>query len=227
MMRLNMNTLPGITIGVLEVENRKASAFMEKEENYNEMLKVASCMKGVDFTKATDLVHDVYMSILKDEENGEGFEEVRDGVLRDVAEFVYGRLKGYSKNAKYRVSAVETEVPACGAYSDDDGNLAICTMEQYEYAMAYYYDDLEAVEERLAFSEELNYFMTFQNQVHIDLKMFLQNIGKFAEMQYDKTILADIKNLLYRSADFAEAIKSVLKMYACDKKAYERAVAVL
>lgn len=229
---MHMNTLPGITIGFEDVTNREASNFFASADNYKNMVRVASCMKGVDPTKAEDLVHDVLISIMRDEENGEGFVAVLDGVKRSVADFVYGRLKGYSKNDKYTVNGKRNangqayEVYACGAYNDD-GDIVGCTAEQFAYEMAASYDDLESIEARMALNEEFTYMMTFQNQLSTDLKMFFRNIKKFIETSFNKSILDDVKSLMDKNADFNDAMRSVIRMYASDTDTYYSAVACL
>lgn len=223
-MRANMRTLPGMTVGIIEVDNKVASKYIE--ENYEEILRRTAYMQGVDASKVTDLVHDVYISVVNAENNGEGFEIQVDDKVRSVSDFVYGRIKGYSKNVKYRTNSDNVEVAASGT-CNADGDLTGCTKEQYAYEMAASYDDLEEIEARMAFSEELNYVLTFQSQVQIDLRMMLKNIGRLAEMTFDSSILGDVKSLMYRSEEFADAIKSVLRMYTKDVVMFEQAVAAI
>lgn len=219
-----MRTLPGMTVGIIEIDNNVASRYIE--ENYEEIMRKTAYMQGVDPSKVTDLVHDVYISVVSAENNGEGFEIQVDDKVRSVSDFVYGRIKGYSKNAKYRTGSDNVEVAASGT-CNADGDLTGCTKEQYVYEMAASYDDLEEIEAKMAFSEELNYVLTFQSQVQIDLRMMLKNLGRMAEMTFDSSILADVKSLMHRSEDFAEAMKSVLGMYTKDTVMFEAAVAMI
>lgn len=85
--------------------NREASEFITN--NYNELVGQVVRM-GVHKDMAYDVVADVFMSVVKAEENGEGFDSNYQGENRDIEQFVYGRLKGYSKNQKYRTDVIHT-----------------------------------------------------------------------------------------------------------------------
>lgn len=59
--------------------------------------------------KSQDLLHDVYVSIVSDEDNGEGFDMCygNNNSIMLVSQFVIGRIKLYSKNLKYKTNCVE------------------------------------------------------------------------------------------------------------------------
>lgn len=86
------------------VNSREASKFIAN--NYDEIAQQVRKM-GVHPDMVHDVIADVYISINNAEENGEGydFNYVNEGIT--VEEFIYGRLKGYSKNAKYRTDVVQ------------------------------------------------------------------------------------------------------------------------
>ena len=94
--------------------NREASSYII--ENYRNLIGIVrSC--DVKEEKANDLLHDVYISIVDAEENGEGFDMEygsrvnEDGEieanLMSVEQFVIGRIKLYAKNNKYRTDVIE------------------------------------------------------------------------------------------------------------------------
>lgn len=96
------------------VINREASNYII--DNYRNLIGIVrSC--DVKEEKANDLLHDVYISIVDAEENGEGFDMEygsrvnEDGEietnLMSVEQFVIGRIKLYAKNNKYRTDVIE------------------------------------------------------------------------------------------------------------------------
>lgn len=96
------------------VINREASSYII--DNYRNLIGIVrSC--DVKEEKANDLLHDVYISIVDAEENGEGFDMEygshvnEDGEieanLMSVEQFVIGRIKLYAKNNKYRTDVIE------------------------------------------------------------------------------------------------------------------------
>lgn len=100
---------------IIEPEiNREASTYLI--DNYKNLVGIVkSC--DVKEEKANDLLHDVYISIVDAEENGEGFDMEygttidADGHIKarliGVEQFVIGRIKLYAKNNKYRTEIVE------------------------------------------------------------------------------------------------------------------------
>lgn len=94
--------------------NREASNYIR--DHYNELIGVIR-KSEIKEEKAQDLLHDVYISIVEAEENGNGFDmEFGSSVnengdidvnLMDVSQFVIGRIKLYAKNPKYRSDIVE------------------------------------------------------------------------------------------------------------------------
>lgn len=92
----------GIECRILEPNiNHLASEYIS--DNYERIAKYALSLLHND--KAYDLVNDVYVSILTAENDGDGFELSRG---KTVEEFVFGRIKGYSKSDTYRSDTIET-----------------------------------------------------------------------------------------------------------------------
>lgn len=94
--------------------NREASNYIIN--NYPTLIGIIKKLEIKD-EKAQDLLHDVFISIVQSENNGEGFDMefgthvASDGTLEvnlmDVSQFVIGRIRLYAKNAKYRTDIVE------------------------------------------------------------------------------------------------------------------------
>lgn len=94
--------------------NREASDYLKN--NYHELIAIVK-KTGVKEEKAQDLVHDVFISLVEAESEGNGFDmefgsrhgnaDSDDVNIMDVAQFVISRIKNYAKNAKYRTDIVE------------------------------------------------------------------------------------------------------------------------
>lgn len=156
-------TLYGVTNRMKEPEvNREATEYIR--ENYFSLVERAWKSFGAVYDMASDAVHDVYLSYLQSEDNGNGYDESMgrkdDGIPVEFA--VYGRLKGYCKNVKYRNGTVHRKgavvVSASSSELDEESERNVY---QQAYAMAQSYDDdLDDVEEGISFREELQYVVT-------------------------------------------------------------------
>ena len=105
----------GIDAKIIEPDvNREASNYIIN--NYSNLLGIIrGCEIG--WEKANDLLHDVYISIVDAEDNGNGFDMEFgsrmdengniDVNLMNVEQFVIGRIKLYAKNTKYRSDIIE------------------------------------------------------------------------------------------------------------------------
>lgn len=94
--------------------NRDASEYIV--DNYNDLLTYVFKL-GIKDEKAHDLLHDVYISVVESENNGNGFDmeycgnnSERYGEYMQVSQFVYGRIGLYAKNNKYRTDITESGV---------------------------------------------------------------------------------------------------------------------
>lgn len=229
---------PFFSSGFMEpVVNREASNFIS--EHYGELVQKAREM-GVDSSKVEDIVQDVTVSILKAEEVGDGYDMTRgnkDDSVISVRQFVFGRLKGYSKNKEYRKTTESSipkpegngyfmnEIPSSETSSDLD-KLSAC---QKAYSLAADYDSLSDVEDMQAFEEELDYILQFDKVFDYRLSAFLKNIEYFKE-NFESV---DIEGLLEKvkdfGSDFKEAFTNVVKFSSINSQRYseclERAVA--
>lgn len=92
------------------VTNREASQYIV--DNYKKLLGI---IKSYDIReeKAEDLLHDLFISIVDSEDNGEGFDmgysksDSDTPQVLSVEQFVLGRAKLYSKNIKYRSDIID------------------------------------------------------------------------------------------------------------------------
>lgn len=110
---INFGLLPRLVEPEL---NRDASNYIVN--NYSNIIKYI-CKLGIKDEKAHDLLHDVYISVVESENNGNCFdmEYARDdtekyGEYMQVSQFVYGRINLYAKNSKYKTNIIESGVTA-------------------------------------------------------------------------------------------------------------------
>lgn len=105
----------GLSAKIVEPNiNREASNYIIN--NYGNLLGIIRHC-DISIEKANDLLHDVYISIVDAEDNGNGFDTEygsrvnEDGDvdynLMSVEQFVIGRIKLYAKNTKYRSDIIE------------------------------------------------------------------------------------------------------------------------
>lgn len=229
---------PFFSSGFMEpVINRDASNFIS--EHYGELVQKAKEM-GVDASKAEDIVQDVTVSILKAEEAGDGYDMSRgnkDDSVISVRQFVFGRLKGYSKNKEYRKPTESSiakpdgsgyfmnEIPSSENSSDLD-KLSAC---QKAYNLAADYDSLSDIEDAQAFEEELDYILQFDKVFDYRLSAFLKNIEYFKENIEAMDVGGLLEKVRDFGSDFKEAFTNVVKFSSINFQLYsdclERAIA--
>lgn len=233
---IGQDIFPGMKNTMLEPEvNTMATDFVI---NHYEDLVTAARKMCVATDMCNDIVHDVYVSLLKSEQNGEGYNPNKGnvGLYISLEEFVYGRLKKYSLNKKYRVqngkdnvkeyeqilkgnkSAI-MEIPS-SCQTEDIEDMAFY---QKAYVSAASYDDLEKVELELSVGEELEYCLTFENQLNMNLRYFLKNISKIASMSIEVSVFQELRKLANNS-DFIEAIKTLIEYAKDSPEKYEALV---
>lgn len=230
----NCELFPGMENTMVEPDvNRLATDFIAT--NYEKLL-IASRKMGVREEKCHDIVHDVLESVMRCENNGAGYNPNKGNIGEYISleEFVYGRLKKYSLNKKYRVNEksikeydkalkgnknVVIELPS----SCWDEHIENLTFYQKAYATAPSYDDLEKVELELSVGEELEYCLTFENQLNMNLRYFLKNISKIATMDIEVSVFQELRKLANNS-DFIEAIRTLIEYAKGSPEKYEALV---
>lgn len=184
-------------------------------DNYGIILEKVRQM-GVHMNYVEDMVQDVYLSYLKAENEGDGFDSER-GLT--VEQAVYGRLKRYSKNTKYQKP---TEAPKkkatnpeeydmkeiCATAMDTElDNLSPC---QKIYNMCASVDNIDAVEEKQSLAEQLNFVLSFEDCFKISLKGFFNNIEDILD-NIDKMSSGLFDELLkFQDEQFKDALLDIL-----------------
>lgn len=105
----------GYTATIIEPDvNQEASRYII--DNYQTLIGLIRSY-DIKYEKAHDLLHDVYISIVEAEQDGNGYDpqfgtkvdefgNIESNII-SVAQFVIGRIKLYAKNMKYRTDIIE------------------------------------------------------------------------------------------------------------------------
>lgn len=198
--------------------NREASGYLC--DNYEEIVNRA--MQLVHRDVARDLVNEVYISLVKSENRGEGYDiNHSDNGIILVKQFVLGRLARTAKNSKYRTDLVERK-----PYKDrDSGEMLVatvvaasCNSEDYEemsheqraYATAESYNGLLEIEQDMDLVQQIRFCCECGKRVNIDVKCLIQNWYNLDLKTIDKSVFEPITRLIKADREFAEALRGVM-----------------
>lgn len=204
-------------------ENRQGSQFIEG--HYEELAKAALGW-GVDPTKMYDIVNDVYISVKRAEENGEGYDPNKgNSEYIELGQFIFQRVKLYARNRKYRrPSGGDIEVPSCGGGDD-----IIMDRYQMAYEMACQYDTVLIDEEDCA--SELPALLEEYSDVYGDLrtpiKYILDNLSAIRRGIEDKLInpsIFDGLKELCEEPEIMDCIESLLALRRAGSDRYDAIV---
>lgn len=212
-----MGTIPGLANKVMDINNKVASNFVM--DHYSEMV-AAALRFGASEDCCNDAVHDVYLSLKKSEENGEGWGTVTvKGNVIPVEAFVFSRLKKYCINPKYRGKFNKNEESVSPVPVDSESVREMSDVERV-YSSACSYDDIESIELELSVSEELEYLLQFEG-----MKYIVKNLYELATRNYERSLMDGVKALMIKNEEFAEAFKSVVAFAANNSDKYRLLVA--
>lgn len=217
-------------IGIKEVEiNHEASTYIA--DNYSLILDQARRM-GVDPDKVEDLVQDVFVSIVTGENEGNGYDisHSRENSVITVADFVFGRLKGYSKNVKYqsgcekrRSSNPADNIDIVSA-SPTDTDLDKLDSMQRAYASAPSFDETEKVELFVSLRQDIELCLDFNDAVGFNLVNLFRNIDLFSN-DFNSSIFERLSKALKYHTEFGEAFKNVLLSARADRDTFDSIIA--
>lgn len=209
--------------------------------NYSSILASAKTMFGVDKTKVEDLVQDVFESLARSEEAGKGYDpnHAEDGSI-GVAEFVYGRLKMYSKNRKYHERGCDAHFSKSDksgngvmdfdiefASVSDDRDFDSMSAVQAAYATAASYDnDIEAITETASLKNDMQLCIDFSEDAHIDFVSFFKNIDKFAT-DFSREVFSPLIKAVEYHDQLHDALYNVLSAYGSNRAAFDAALATI
>lgn len=208
--------------------NREASNYIVK--NYEEIVRQIPKF-GVHPDKAQDLLNDVYVSIVEAEDEGDGYDMNRatNGDCILVSQFVYGRIKGYSWNTRYRTNVVEMRsnkkdeskevIVVAGCASE---NIDELSSFQRAYALASTDTDLDVIELETSIVEEIEYCTGFDEIVGMSFLSILKNIDILVSEEINKTILDPLKEAIREHEEFGEAFRNILVYSMKNRQNFER-----
>ena len=205
-------------IGITELGENYNVASQFIEENYSKLVSFA-CSKVGEYM-ANDVVNDVYVSILKAEKNGDGFDENKGHIESITLEqFIYSRIKLYCMNERYRGN--EYEIPASSNAEPEE-----MTSIQLAYNNASYdYDELELVDIEVSIEDNIQYLLKF-NKEH-NIRFMLKNLDFLSHRKFDTSILDGLKELVRFNEDITEYLLNIMEYAKAYPDKYKRIVSSL
>lgn len=189
---------------------------------------------GVDQDKVDDLVSDVWLSIREAELNGNGYDisHSNDGDVITVEEFVYGRIKGYSMNNKYRSGIMERRlskdstksIEIISASCSDASDLDSLDGFQKAFALASTYDDIDNVEAEISIRSNIEFCLGFDEQIGFKLINLLKNIDLFSQVGFNSSLFDKLKEAIAYHDEFGSAFKEVMSVAISSKPVFEAVV---
>ncbi len=206
-------TVHGIDNELMEGNtNNLASQYIV--DNYDKLVFDVLKM-GIDKEKNIDLINDVYCKIVEREQNGKGFDpsKGRKEAYIEVKHYIYKMLSDYGKNIKYRKQKVADLrfKELSSSYSGE--NISDLTVNQMVYKQARGYDEIEGLDEQLSIFEEIEFILSFESSIQLDLRFLMKNIRNIASQlsSIDTAIFNPLKRLVKREAELKESLRTVVK----------------
>lgn len=203
-------------------------------ENMDKFRKIAAKQK-ISESKVDDLISDVFISLIKSERNGEGFDESR-GI--SVENFISGRISRYAENRIYKSEFIENplvkrekgknkkdqyiQVVAASINDEDTDEL---TSFQAAYMNASIYDSKPAdIENTASVEEQLDYLLDICSLHGVAVANILKNIDRIGNLLSSNEsygegleILNPLKNLFTEHDEAKDALESVLEYSEKDR----------
>ena len=213
--------------------NHLASSYIA--ENYEMVINSARKFPGVDPYKVEELVHDVWISIMQSENEGEGFDISHSNVgdIITVDKFVFGRLKLYAKNRKYSRDGVDRHISSrrsdgkSVAFVDFDITFAsadtsdpdqMSSIQRAYYNASTYEDNIEAVNDALSLRQNIEFCLEFNSLVGFNFINLFKNIELFSG-HVDSSIFDGLHEVIERNEELSEALFNVLTCAKHSKRA--------
>lgn len=223
----------------LEINTQASEYFVN---NYEYIMGQARRMVGVDPNKVEDLVQDVLVSIMTSEAAGEGYDMSHSnaGSIITVAEFVFGRLKLYSKNNKYKAEGCDRKVKTkrmgnevkstvvfdlAFASPDDSKDLDDLDGFQKAYANAHCYDsEISDIEDGMSLRQDIEFCMDFDEVVGFKFINLFKNLDMFTD-NFDNSIFDKLKDAMKYHDELNDAVFNVLSAAARHRNLFDSIVA--
>lgn len=222
----------GMSASFLEPQvNHEASDYMSA--HWDDICKQARKM-GVHADFVDDLVCDVWLSIRDAEMNGNGYDvsHSNEGDIITVEQFIYGRIKGYSMNNKYRADVYERKVSKdatksieiVSASSSEGTDLDKLDGFQKAFALAATYDDIDNVEAEMSLRSNIEFCMAFDNIIGFHIINLFKNLDMFSTIGFNSSIFDKLKEACNYHDEFGEAFKDILGIAHTCKPVFDAVV---
>lgn len=213
------------------IVNKEASTYIA--ENLSGIRNQALRM-GVAQDKVDDLISDVWVSIAEAENAGNGFDisHSNDNDIITVEGFVFGRIKGYSLNLKYRSDYSEKKVSKdksknveiISASCADASDLDNLDGFQKAFALAATYDDIDNIEAEMSLRSNIEFCMGFDNAVGFNIVNLLKNIDLFETVGFNSSLFDKLKEAITYHDEFGAAFKEVMCVATSSKPVFQAVV---
>lgn len=226
-----------IRVRLYDIEiNNVASSYII--ENLDKLINDV-CRMGVTQDKASDLVHDVYISVLNSERDGNGYDAgiSDDGGMITVEQFVHGRMKMYSKNSRYHRDISESKgstkdsmvvyAASCHDASDSDN------VNSFQAALinAKADDNFGIIDDITSLKSNIEYCLGFKDSIGFDLMTLLRNDTLFDVdklRQYKGSLTGKLLNLCGKRgsknrqlSQFGVAFASIISVAESDREYFK------
>lgn len=214
-----MENLFGISSTPREPDNFEASEALAK--HYGELLEYTRVKLGRDDT-ACDLLHDVWESLVRNEQNGEGYNPDGSKYVENygVMDWIKARICRYAKSPKYQ--GVNKNEVCVGMECDDDGDKVVGDSIKMAYYEAASYDDIETLELAASVAEEFEYLVSLDGVNGVQFSYILTHIEELASVKADSGVFEAIRRV---GTDAMECLEDVLSFAGKDRDGYMRLVA--
>ena len=192
-----------------------ASEYMEA--NYNFIVNSVR-KKGV-YERAEDLVHDVYLSFLEKEREGEYF---NPDLAPNIEAYVWGRIKKYTKNKKYWGDSVAVqEIPCNPLEPDTQEEIGAEESMQYKYFCSLkVFESLEMVEIEATILQDIRHLLSYEEEfanAGFSIRKILKKIKKIKDgiSEIDPSFFAPLRKVLKKKEELGEVFRQLI-FYATD-----------
>lgn len=214
--------------------NKEASNYMT--EHLDEIRRQARKM-GINQDMLDDLISDVWLSIRDAELRGEGYNVAHsnDGDVITVEEFVYGRIKRYSLNIKYRSDVSERHtskdksksIEVFSASCSDTSDLDNLDGFQKAYALAASYDDIDDVDAEISLRSNIEFCIGFNDIIGFNVVNFFKNMDMFSSIAFNPGIFDKLKEAMNYHSDFRDAFREIMLVAVNKKPVFESVVGTM
>lgn len=230
----------GLSYGIFDKNtNNLATQFVVN--NIQKLYAFARTLQ-IDKSKAEDLVHDVFKSLVIAERNGDCYQfSGAKATMITVEEFVKGRIKGYSKNRAYYVSEVSNvgngnTVITCAATPEETGDSDSANNNSFRNTLknaSYEFNDYDTIEGSESLREQLLFIESMDELHRFGIIKMLKNIDVFdsflsgVKSHKYESIFNTIRQAVVTHNELGEALQSVLEFAKDDRVRFESVLATI